>query len=217
MSYKSVLRSMNAASNRYEREKQRQANQVRRAYERHTKKVMALEDKKSKILAELAKAYAGGKLTPEQYNELSEREQYIGLDLIAVGGAPFVTLAKRYISGKIDKDEFERLCKHILPSDFIAEKESINRGGEDKQRMAKEFIDSCKGKEGCQHCGKKGFFAFVKNYKGVNLCARHRKVLEAICMYQHNGYYFTVEPIDVVQEGEGKFFMPVNLNPHVLG
>lgn len=216
MGYKSVLRSMNAASNRYDRERQKQANNLRKEYERQIKKIMALEDKKSKIMAELAKVYASGKLTSEQFDELSQREQHIGLDLIAIGGVPFITLAKRYVSGKIEKDEFERLCKHILPSDFVAEKEAIDKNFKDKLNKAKEFIDISTCEDGCQHCGRKGFFAFIKNYKGLNLCSKHRKELEAICMFQHNGYYFTVASIDVVQEGEGEFIMPVNLNPYML-
>lgn len=216
MGYKSVLRSMNAASNRYEREKQREQNQLHRAYERHAKKIMQLEDKKNKIMAELTKVYASGKMTPDKYDELIERENYISLDLIAVGGSPFVTLAKRYVSGKIDQDEFERISKHILPSDFVREKEFINIKFEEKQSQLTEFMNSCKIDEGCQYCGKKGFFAFIKKYKGLHICSKHIKELDNICVFKHSGYYFTVEPIDIMQEVKENFCLPITFNSNVL-
>jgi len=199
MGYKSVIRSMNAASNRAAREQDRLERARHREYERRLKKAQKIQEKQDAISAELKKTFAVGKIDKSQYNLLKLREKDIDLASLAVGGTPFVALAKRYITGKIEKQEFDTLSNDILPSDFVQERHIIENDIEEKQKAYKAFVAACSHCAGCAYCGKSGFFKFICEHKGKNLCFIHRRELKKLCTYSHHGYYFTVEPQDITE------------------
>jgi hypothetical protein len=208
MGYKSVLRSMGAASNRAAKERsrinrarQREIERVNRqlaAYrERLNKKLAAHKEKLTKILQELEDVYAKGKVTKEEYTSLKSRASDIPLEYVIVGKQPFISLAKRYITGKIDKNEFDEVKKSILPSDFNAERENIGTKLKSLLENLEEFKNSCKEaqKGYCQKCGsKRKIFNWVSKYEGFSLCRKCRKLLTAMQLYPaFNGKYFTVD------------------------
>lgn len=206
MGYKSFLRSMNAVANQAAKERDRVARIQRREYSRQLKAVDKIQEKQEAILAELKKTLATGKIDKLQYDLLKKREEDIDLARLAVGGAPFVSLAKRYITGKIEKQEFDSLAQDILPSDFLQELHKIENEMEEQQKAYKTFISTCQDCNGCAYCGKKGFFKFVREYKGKKLCFVHQQELESLCIYSHYGYYFTVEPQDLTDAS------PISIN-----
>jgi hypothetical protein len=73
--------------------------------ERLNKKLAAHKEKLTKILQELEDVYAKGKVTKDEYTNLKNRASDISLENVIVGKQPFITLAKRYITGKIDKNQ----------------------------------------------------------------------------------------------------------------
>lgn len=214
MGYKSTIRSMNASVNRWARESERESNRLRRENEkaataqrreneRNTKKAQKIHDKLDSIVSELTKLYASGKIDKQQYETLKLRENDVPIDFLAVIGAPFIALAKRYITGKIDKAEFDSLSQEILPADFIDERNQIAIDADSQFKQYEKFISECIQPKGCKYCGKKGLFTSLSEYKGVQLCQKHANELKALCIYQHYGYYFRVDEVDLVELGQG--------------
>lgn len=201
MGYKSTLRSISAASNRAAREAERRRRQEEKEQKRLQKKVAGINEKMDKILLALDGIYASGKIDKNSYQKLKLRQSDIGLDLIALAKTPGVTLAKRYITGKIDKDEFESMQKDLLPAELFEEKENIKKATGAITKELEKFRKDCKEAivDTCQHCGtKKAFLRPIKTEDGLQLCGGCRSKLLKIQKYKgFSGKYLTVAPIRV--------------------
>ncbi len=221
MGYKSVIRSAVSASNQISREAERAKKQQAREAERKQKKIAAVEEKMQKICQALEDLYAKGKIDKEKYNELAERKNDIGLDFIIIGKTPAVSLSKRYITGQINKDEFESIKNDLLPSDLIEEKNKIKSETDNAIKKLEEFYKNIKGKANgnCQNCGKKkGFLSPIKNVDGFELCGGYKSELSNLKNYKgFNGSYYTVQPATISQDDiKNGFKVEVKFNHDLL-
>jgi len=213
MGYKSTLRTIDASLNKSIRENERENRRQLREDERLQKKMIKVQEKMEKILNALQDLYAKGKMTEDEYKQLQERQGDIKPTLIIFGKAPGVSLAKRYITGKIEKEEFEKIQNELLPSDLGEEEELILKIIGERQSEIQSFHDSCNSKEEkiCQKCSKKGgFFSKIRPFRGKSLCSGCRSKIEDIHNFPgHSGVYFDVDAFEVVAEDSTQ--IPVRL------
>lgn len=201
MGYKSVLRSLGAASRRAAREAERARKQSARARERFDKKAAAIYAKRDSVVDALEKEYALGKITAEEFQKLRGREGEIGLELIVLGKAAGIALGKRYLCGKIEKEEFERIRREIVPRGFFEESDQVLAGYNRQEKMVEEFRVRCSLQQSdiCQQCGlAKNFFRRLSLVDNLLLCRTCKKELESIKHYPgFSGSYVFASPKQV--------------------
>ncbi len=204
MGYKSTLRSINSAINKANRESEKENKREQREYERLEKKRKDLQGKMESIIETLKDLYAKGKVNQEEYDALMKRKDDIKWNLIVFGKTSGISLAKRYICGKIDVEEFQKMQTELLPNDLIAEEQRILESVNDRQKNIQAFYSACNNEEQelCQKCGKKGNFFFrIKQLREQNLCGSCRSELENLHNYPgYNGIYFTARACEVHQK-----------------
>lgn len=207
MGYKSTLRSLSAAANASARESERRQKRLQREQERIEKKIAKLEEKKAKITDSLNDLFAKGKIDKKEYKELLKREPEITFDLLIFGKTAAASAAKRYICGKVDKEEFQALCETIVPSEVAEEKQEIAETYDQILQEIKDFVKSCKALENqCHKCGKKkGIFSPLSNIGNVKLCGKCKRELNKLLNHKGmNGAYFYVSPhtisLDEIEE-----------------
>lgn len=201
MGYKSVIRSMSAAANKAAREQDRALKRQQRQLEKLQQKMIQAEEKLNKIFMLLDDEYAKGKFSKDKYNNLKKRKIDITLDSVVIGKTPFISLAKRYVTGKIDRKEFLEMQKDILPLDLLKEKKELkNRLIKFKEKL-NDFRNNCNNieEDKCQKCNsKKSFFNSIKKIENLTLCKKCRKSLAKLQKYPgFLGKYFRVEPMTV--------------------
>jgi hypothetical protein len=220
MGYKSVVRSAVSSYNKSVREKERQQRIEARELERLQKKVNNAYEKLKKICNALEDEYAKGKIGKKEYKELKNRESEITIDLVVVGKSPFISLAKRYITGKIDSKEFEEIQKDILPTELLEERQLINEGYEEALNKLKEFRNSCKdtAEDECQKCNsKKTFFSGLKVLDSLRLCKKCRAELLKLQFYEFSGDYFVVDTKQLsFSDVDDKIKLAVNLRQELF-
>jgi hypothetical protein len=197
MGYKSTLKSLSAASNAAARESERNRKRLQREQERLDKKIAALEEKKAKITDSLNDQFAKGKIDKKRHEELLQREPEITFDLLIFGKSAATSAAKRYICGTIEKGEFESLCKSIIPTEVIEEKQEIADNYNKLIEDIKDFKNSCKERENeCHKCGKKkGIFSPLSDVESVKLCGKCKREFKNLLNFKGvNGNYFYVAP-----------------------
>lgn len=197
MGYKGFIRSVSAASNRARRKSERRERQQAKAVAQFQRKASKIEEQQKKILAELDEEYAKGKVTKEKYDELRKRADDISLELLVFGKSSGVSLGKRYITGKIDQAEFERVKKDILPPGVVEEKGHIDRTIEDMKEKVADFEKNCQhlGLSICKSCGKqKSLLGFFKETDGMLLCGRCARTLKSLRTFPgFSGVYFKAD------------------------
>lgn len=199
MGYRGTIRSVSAAIKKIEREKERAHRKKVREVEKLRKKAEKAYKKQEKIFAALNEVYAKGKLSQKEFSELQKRKKDITLDLVVIGGIPFSQVAKRYITGKIGKKEFEDIKREIIPNEIFAEKDIIKKEIYDLFDKYQHFIKGCKsGEDNCNYCNtKKGLFKRLRDFHGHNLCSECYEKIEDFEEYEGaEGEYFFVEPIN---------------------
>ncbi|MFC1615777.1 hypothetical protein ACFL21_01440 [Patescibacteria group bacterium] len=197
MGYKSILKSLDSAANAATRESERKQKRLHKEQELLEKKIAKLEEQKSKIIDSLKDLFAKGKIDKKEYGELLKREAEISLDLLVFGKTAAVSAAKRYICGKIDKLEFEALCKIIIPAEVVKEKQEIADNYVQFIENIKKFVELCEVQENqCHKCGKKkGIFSPLTNFEGLKLCGKCKKEFKSLLNHKGvNGIYFYVTP-----------------------
>lgn len=201
MGYKSILKSAVAASDKAAREAKQRERQDLKEIEKMQRKIATVNEKIRKVIQALEDIYAKGKIDEDQYKKLKQRESDISLDLIAIAKTPGISLAKRYITGAIDKDEFEKIQKDLLPPDLFEERRIIYESIGNIEKELKEFRDNCKNdKENeCRFCGKeKSLFSPLKIEDGLRLCGKCKSRLLNLQNYKgFSGNYFTVSPMKI--------------------
>lgn len=198
MGYKSTLRSLNSMANKAARERNRQINREQRLLEKLTKKASAIDAMLQKIYQELDDVYAKGKISNKEYAKLSKRKKDIGMELIVLTKTPGTSLAKRYITGKISKKEFEQIKKEILPTDLLNEKDEMFNEFDKLLKKAKAFkkiTNKKKDNTVCWHCNSEGsFFNGIRRVEDVRLCRKCSSELRDLLKYKgFEGKYFTIE------------------------
>ncbi len=201
MGYKSILRSAISASNRAVKEAERREGQEQREIEKMQRKIVRVDEKMKKVTQALDDIYARGKIDKKKYEELKKRKFDISLELIVIAKTPGVSLAKRYMTGVINKDEFEKVQKDLLPPELFEEKRIINESISNIEKELKKFRENCKNdKENqCQYCSKeKSLFSPLKIEDGLRLCGKCRSWLLNTQNYRgFSGNYFTVSPMKI--------------------
>ena len=200
MGYKSILRSAASAANAAQKEALRQKRAKLKIQEKLQRKMGKLDEKKEKIIDALQDEYAKGKITKEKYDQLLARKEDITVDLLVFGGTPGASAAKRYITGKIEKPEFERLSQEVVPDDVREEKKMMVEAFRECINRIEEFSKrSTKQEEGkCSQCGKGGFLQFIRNDQGLLLCHRCRSLLKNITNFKGlSGKFYEMEPIKI--------------------
>ena len=196
MGYKSTLRSIQSASNAAARESEREQRKLQREHEKIENKITKIEEKRTRITEALNDFFARGKINKETYLKLLERENDITLDLLVFGKSAAVSAAKRYICGKIEKDEFEELCNSFIPSDVFKEKQKIIDEYNNLVEAIKNFKNQCDHKieNECRKCGKrKGLFSPISDIDGLKLCGKCKRELNSLLNYKgFDGIYFYV-------------------------
>lgn len=217
MGYKSVLRSVNAAANKASRDAERESRRIQKEKERLNKKIAAIEQKMEKIVNALNDQLAKGKVTQEEYTNLLERKADIGLDLIVFGKMPAVSAAKRYICGKIEKEEFKNICSSIVPSEVEMERSEIKKEYDEILSKIEDFKKSCNSssQDVCQKCGKKkSLLSPIKSVGDLNICGKCRKELRQLTDFRgFTGAYFFVDPHEIAIDGIDNCQLEVNIHP----
>jgi len=212
MGYKSVIKSMSAASRAMQAEQDRENRRSAREDERIRKKVLKIGDKQESIINALKDLLAKGKISQDRYDELKSRENDIPIYLISIGKTPGVNLAKRYITGKINEKEFESLQKEILPEKIFKEINEIESRLDGKKKELKNLIGKIDRKgdsDYCQLCNKKkSLFSRLYSFYDFILCKgcvdsiKEAKTLEA-----YDGKYFYTDPFQLDILGKNKKLM----------
>ena len=107
MGWKGTLRTLKASHNRSVRASERQARQEQKKFDNLSKKLQKIEDSREKVHMALKNDFAAGKLSKEEYDKLESRMDDVTDELLVFGKTPAVTLAKKYVCGKIDKEQFD--------------------------------------------------------------------------------------------------------------
>ncbi len=205
MGYKSVLRSLSAASNAANKSAAKRLRAQEKELEKVQGKVSKLEEKKAAILDALEDAYVKNKVTDEEYKALKPRMDEVGLDLLVFGSSPAVALAKQYVSGKIDQAEFQKKQMGILPEGLFSEREEIGNGFSEAEKKLEDFLSSCRKQDGvCYCCGaKKGFLKWLYLVDELQLCSGCKAKLAKLKKYNgFEGQYFSVRPVNLAEKGE---------------
>ncbi len=222
MGYKSVINSAVSAANKAAKEAERKHRREARVIERREKKISKTNEYMEKIYNALEDEYAKGKIDKNKFVELKERKIDICMEYIIIGKSPFINLAKRYITGKIEHDEFDQISRDILPPEMFEEKNIIANETNEKMEAMKIFRSECKDNvEGqCQKCAKpKSFFSPLNSKCGLRLCKKCNKELNAIKHYGgYNGEYYNTASLDLIFENidNEDFKIPVHFNSNLL-
>lgn len=212
MGYKSFARAMGSAASAANRESVRRKKAQTRTEERMEKKIGKIEEKNEKIVDALQDEYAKGKIGKDEYEKLLARKVDITLELIVFGGTPASSLSKRYITGKIDKAEFDRMKEEVLPSEVVAEKKSMVQRFLDQANELEKFVkESNKNeKENCQHCNKqKGFFSSIKLVDSLRLCSHCSQRMKSLKEFTGStGSFFEMKPT-TIEVSEIEHLMPI--------
>lgn len=219
MGYKKILRyglsTVKKVADEAEREEKRKA----REEERIQRKIKKINERMITITQALEDLYAKGKIGEDKFKELLQRKDDISLDLLVIGKTPGVSLAKRYITGKIDKHEFEKIKKDILPFDLFEEKKIIQEEFDNTKKELRSFRENCKKdvENECQSCGKKkSFLDSLKIEDGLKLCRKCRSQLLNLQNYKgFQGKYFEVHPLRIIFDDIDKG-LEVNLRKDLL-
>ena len=216
-----MLNSAVGASNRAERESEKNRKKELKEIEETQKKLTMVNEKMRKVVQALEDIYASGKINEDRYKKLKQREAEISIDLIAIAKTPGISLAKRYITGAIEKDEFEKIQKALLPEELFEEKRIISESINDLENELKDFRNNCKNndEDGCQFCGKKkSFLSPIKIEDGLKLCGKCKSQLLNIQNYKgFSGNYFTVEPTKITFSNiDNSIKVDVNLKNELL-
>ena len=201
MGYRSIIRSSMSAYNRAARESEKEERRELRETERIQRKTARVDEKMVKVTQALDDIYAKGKIDKNRYEELKKRKFDISLELIVIAKTPGFSLAKRYMTGAINKDEFGRVQKYLLPPELFEEKRNIKESVNNIEKELKKFRDNCKNEKEnqCQYCGKeKSLFNPIKIEDGLRLCGKCRSWLLNVQNYKgFLGNYFTVSPMRI--------------------
>lgn len=180
------------------KEAERDARRIQREEERVNKKIAGIETKMEKIVDTLNDQLAKGKVNHDEYSKLLKRKGDIGLDLIVFGKTPAVSAAKRYICGKISKQEFEEICSNIISPEIGDEKSELMDKYNSLLTKIENFKKSCNSdnKDTCQKCSKqKSFFSPIKSVEDLKLCSKCKKELEQLTNFKGlSGTYFFINP-----------------------
>jgi len=231
MGYKSVLRgassSLNAAargadraSRQAQREQEKEEREIARYQEKLAKKAAALKEKQAKPLHNLKDLFAKGKVDRKTYKNLERRQSEISPDLILFGKRAGLTLASRYVTGKVDKKTFLEQQKEII-GDVIDEKDEIVKLANSQEKELKDFIKKCgkskKSTEKCSCCGKtKSFFKRIKEIDGLNLCGNCVRDYKQLLVFDgFDGEFFIVEQISIRSDGKSKINFVIK-NEHIV-
>lgn len=214
MGYKSFIRSVNASSNRAARAREREQNKQRRVQEKLDRNELNAKERLSKPRQKLDTLYASGKITSETYNSLLKRENDITIDLSVFGKSAGIELATRYITGKIDQDEFEMMKNHIL-GEPEAEKDVIVNDFEFRIEKAKQFIDVCQKSKDvteCAYCSKKkGILSPLFNVLNFKLCYGCRGKYHKTVNYPgYEGKYYNASPSKISANEKNELSITIN-------
>lgn len=204
MGYKSVLRSTSSSIKKTSREYERVQRAKQRDKERLQKKIEKLEEKRGKVIGSLQDLYAKGKISKGDYSKLLQREKDIKYPLLCFGKAAGVSLAKRYICGKITPDEFNEMQRDLIPEGVFDEQNTIVQELERQRVSLNDFKQELfeGNKINCQKCKKKkSLFSPLKEYNGFELCGSCKKRYVDLQTYKgFIGDYFEVESFPVDSE-----------------
>jgi hypothetical protein len=216
MGYKSILRTVNASANRSIKEYEKKRRQEEREVERASKKIAKIKEKMEKIVESLNDQLAKGKIDNASYTKLLKRKNDIGLDLIVFGKTPAVAAAKRYICGKIEKDEFEKICSSIVPPNIIEEQLEIKNAYQKLLDEISKFKKSCNQNHTnvCQKCGKeKSLFNPLKTVEHLILCGKCKRELNQLINFKGvTGEYFFVEPQKILISDKEQQHLEVHIH-----
>jgi hypothetical protein len=200
MGWKGTLRSINAVSNRIAKEQERNTRLRAKEVEKLSKKIEKLRDQKEKVKEALNNEYASGKIQSDRYKLLSSRMEHITDELIVFGKTAGVTLGKRYVCGKIEKEDFDKLCSELVPKGLYEERDLILSQAKLVQKNTEDFRGSCKSiPEQCNKCLKpKGFFRHLKKIDNITLCNKCSNNYGKLKYYSgFQGVYLIAKPCEV--------------------
>ncbi|MFN4247265.1 MAG: hypothetical protein ACK4EY_06055 [Flavipsychrobacter sp.] len=198
MGWKGTMRSVIAANNRSIKEREREQKQLIKEQNKFYKKVQIIEERRDKIIQALKNDYAAGKINSDEYDRLSLRISDITYELLVFGKAAAVTLGKRYLCGKIEKEEFESLRNELVPAPVYKEMETISYKVDLIKSSITAFKESCKNTitTNCMKCEKqKSFFRSLHIIDNLRLCSSCTRAYKNIKTFDgFNGIYLLVQP-----------------------
>lgn len=200
MGWRGAVRSLNAANNRAIRAREKAQHQIERQTEKINKKIGKISEQKDKVEESLKTELASGKISSAEYGSLLKRMEDITEELLVFGKAAGTTLGKRYVCGKIDKAEFEKLRAALVPAGLYQEKNLIESQIKKAQNDVEEFKKNCSAiPNACSKCKKpRKFFRWLKEEDGLLLCRKCRDKLADLKHYKgFDGLYIVTNPCEV--------------------
>lgn len=200
MGWRGLARSLNAANNRAIRAREKAQRQINRQTEKINKKIGKIAEQRDKVEESLKTELASGKVKSTEYGSLLKRMEDITDELLVFGKSAGTALGKRYVCGKIDKAEFEKLRVALVPAGLYQEKSLIESQIKKIQNEIEEFKKNCSATENaCSKCKKpKKFFRWLRVEDGLLLCGRCRQELDDLKKYAgFNGVYVVTNPCEV--------------------
>ncbi len=149
-----------------------------------------IKSKKSEVINHLQELYAKGLISEKRYDKLLKRGDDINLDLIVFCKKAGIALAKRYIGGEINKKEYEKIFRKIMPKDVFDERQEILRMHSELFSNIKKFTKNRK-KRACQKCSKeKRWYSNIYRFENISLCKRCKNELEKLLKFKgYEGKY----------------------------
>jgi uncharacterized membrane protein len=193
-------------ANREQRALQKQYTKLVAKSEKFQRKLKAVEQKRDKPTELLKEMYASGKIDSKKYSSLLKRDKDVTIDLVVFGKNAGIKLAARYISGQVDKEQFETLKNEILGSPE-AEKDLIIQAIEEQTECATDFLHKAqefKSATQCNYCGKpKKFFSPLRSSFDVMLCASCSKTFSSLISFAgYEGQYYIADPAEIIVDGK---------------
>lgn len=202
MGWRGLARSLNATNNRAIRAQEKAQRQMERQREKINKKIGKIAEQRDKVEESLKTELASGKVSSVEYDSLLKRMEDITDELLVFGKAAGTALGKRYVCGKIDKAEFEKLRAALVPAELYQEKSLIESQIKKMQNEVEEFKKNCSASENaCSKCKKpKKFFRWLRVVDGLLLCRKCERELTDLKHYAgFNGVYVVTNPCEVYE------------------
>lgn len=202
MGWKGTVRSINAANNRHNRSVERRNRLEQKELDKLRKKVAKIEENREKVLMALKGDFAADKLTKQEYEKLQERMADVTDELLIFGKTPAVTLCKKYVCGKIDREKFDLVRAELVPEKLDQERKAVIEAVAEKQAKLEAFVSSCNNKEKCcNKCGKeKKWYSLFGHVDGLCLCRDCTKEHISCSKYEgFEGEYLSAEPCEITE------------------
>jgi hypothetical protein len=158
---------------------------VRLAHINRMHEERSVRQNKLRVKRALMEQYKKGIIDSEMFLQLAARMEEITDDLMALGNATGVVLGKKYVCGKLDREDFEAIKCDLVPASKEDEEKYVDELFKRRKERLKGFREHlARDLNVCQKCHRDGnFFSPLHELEEMILCK------SCIELYERNKYF----------------------------